>query len=679
MLASFRKLSLPQQLSWGALFSVISATALMLFTIFLLFDKEISKIAIDFQQEEVSLVAKELETNHRNVVARTQLLSDIFVEQFSALEVDTEHLIPVGAHNSPTAYLNGEVLNLNFSLMDKFTRTTGATATIFIRNGDDFLRITTSLKKENGDRAFGTYLGKNHPGYQRLISGENYGGPTFLFGKNYMTRYVPIQKNGQTIAVLYIGVGYDEILSEIKSTLSNRTFGKSGYVYVTDTGAREAQVLIHPTIKVGTSLYDALPDLRQTFAKMYQSNAGAIHYTAQIVGKDAQPRSSTAVFHKVEGWDWVVAIKFYSDDYQEVINANIMVLTLYGVIGALVLSFIIWFIIRRALAPLEEVTTGLKRLGEGDLTFRFATMNKRDSKNEIDLLKRDVTAMRDGLEGVITQVLHSSTQLAQAARSISSANNELTKQAQLSENECIQVASAIEQIAVSIEMVAQNANEVSEATVLTDAVAKEGNKAVIEVNKTVGQLSSAFNQASSIIQEVEENSNSIGAVVDVINAIAEQTNLLALNAAIEAARAGEQGRGFAVVADEVRNLAQRTQQSTEEIRTVVERLQTNSRTAVQGMEQGSKQVADSVEKVSSTRELIQEIQSSIEAIEGRMSDVAAATEEQSVAAAQIRQIAQSLKASSLETFKQAEHSQQHSNSISSLASQLQTDLSRFKL
>ncbi|OUR65355.1 chemotaxis protein, partial [Marinomonas sp. 42_23_T18] len=276
-------------------------------------------------------------------------------------------------------------------------------------------------------------------------------------------------------------------------------------------------------------------------------------------------------------------------------------------------------------------------------------------------------------------VRHSSELLIESSESIDNANGQLKQQSSRNELESLQVASAIDQVATSIEHVANTANEISEETINARVITNNGNDAMKEVEVTVSELSSAFSHASNVIQEVEANSKSIGDVVDVINSIAEQTNLLALNAAIEAARAGEQGRGFAVVADEVRVLAQRTQQSTEEIRKVVDSLQQNSQSAVNSMESGSQQVADSVNKASKAGELLAQIQASISTVEARMSSVAASTEEQSAASGQIRSSSIEMKNSASETFSQAEISGRHSLNIKQLSQQLQQDLSSFKL
>ncbi|KJZ11915.1 hypothetical protein TW85_16160 [Marinomonas sp. S3726] len=674
----YSRWSLPRQLSISALISVVLAISLFLLVVSMVFYKEINKISDTNQVKEVSLISTQLEAQYDSIMQMTHTLSNVLNDEFKALDVDPNETIKVGAFDSPVVTLEGEVLNLNFTKIDQFTRSTGATATIFVRDGNDFLRATTSLKKENGARAIGTYLGNKHPGYQMLMSGQAYVGKAFLFGKNYMTKYVPVTKSGKTIAILYIGVAYDDILAEINHSLGKLTFGSSGYVYITDTGKNEAQLLLHPTL-TGKNLYQEFPELKSTFAKMYQSKQGSIIYQAKVAGRDQQAEHSKAVFQHIEGWDWVVAIKLYRDEYQGLIISNIINLGMLSILGAILLSALLWFIIRRALMPMKEITQGLELLGQGQLDFRFKALNSRDSKNEMDLLKRDITAMRDGLIGVITQVRNSSELLIESSHSIDQANNQLKQQSSKNEMESLQVASAIDQVASSIEHVANTANEVSEETVNARVVTNDGNDAMKDVEVTVGELSNAFTHASNVIEEVEANSKSIGDVVDVINSIAEQTNLLALNAAIEAARAGEQGRGFAVVADEVRVLAQRTQQSTEEIRKVVESLQQNSQSAVNSMASGSQQVADSVKKAGKAGELLAQIQASISTVEARMSSVAASTEEQSAASGQIRSSSLEMKTSASETFSQAEISGQHSQNIKALSQQLQQDLSSFKL
>lgn len=253
------------------------------------------------------------------------------------------------------------------------------------------------------------------------------------------------------------------------------------------------------------------------------------------------------MFHRVEGWNWVALLKTYEDEYQAEIDKQILKIELMSVAGVIFLMFVLWLLIRRSLSPLTDISHGLKLLGEGNLIYRFQFKKIENTKNEMHLLKQNIANMRDGLVNVISQVSASSKDLVESANSIGNASHELQHHAKKSEIESAQVATAIDQVVVSIEEVANSARSVSDETSAASKISVSGNDAVNDVEVTIQALSESFSVASKRIKDVEESSNSIGEVVDVINAIAEQTNLLALNAAIEAARAGEQGREFAVV------------------------------------------------------------------------------------------------------------------------------------
>ncbi|WP_191601233.1 methyl-accepting chemotaxis protein [Marinomonas algicola] len=674
----FKKMSLPHQLSWGALFAILITTSVLLFSTTKIFNTVLNKVDQEHLFVESNLLAKQLESAYYRTVDLTDSYSNLFISQFSSLAIDDTKTMKVDRHDSSIAYLDGEVLNLNYKKVDEFTKATKAAATVFIRNGDDFLRITTSLKKENGDRAIGTYLGKKHPGYHALLSGNTFEGSASLFGKNYLTKYVPIQKQGRTIAIIFIGVSYDHILGDISKAVGDLKFGKSGYLFIVDNKKNEGNLLLHPT-QVGKNVYSLLPEFKTQFQQIYQEEQGSFYYTSKISGVDNRTRESKVNFHQVKGWNWVVVMKSYTDDFQETIMDAIFDLSIISLIGATILSLFLWFIIRFSLKPLAEITDSLHHFGAGDLTFKFNSPEIKNSRNEVDILKKDVIAMRDNLVTVIQQILNSSTLLSKASVSISEANTHLKEQAKTSGDECLQVASSIEQMTVSIEQVANSTVEVSQESIHAKMIVQEGNTSITHAEETIGALASAFKEASATIKDVELSSKNIGDVVTVINAIAEQTNLLALNAAIEAARAGEQGRGFAVVADEVRVLAQRTQQSTEEIQNVVDQLQKNSLIAVAEMDQGTQKVSQSVETVCQSREIIDQILNSITAVGDRIAMVASTAEEQSVATMQIRESSHSLKESANITFELAEQSQLHSDNTFALAKQLQKDLAIFKL
>lgn len=654
-------MSLPKQLGLGALFSVSVFILVLLILISKVFKSAIDEIADDHQSKEISLISQQLESDFSAIKMSLDLQAKRSKNLFLK-HIQTQ---------SDASQTESRIDDLYLIEMAQLT---GAQYSLYKTTSNGFTQVASSLNTP----AKLKQISNNEPELNTLFQGQSMYLKQHFDKADYLIKYQTIQVLGEAPFLLATYQDYSAQLAQIRKKINAIKIGLSGYIYVTDTGAQESVLTIHPSL-VGKSLYQLFPQLKDVFKQLYQSTQGNTVYALQIQGKGQEARSSKVFFHHVKGWNWVAVLKTYDDEYAAVIEDKLMPIVIISIIGAALLSLILCLQIAYALAPMKEITKGLSKLGKGQLSFRFKQLNPRSSRNEIDLLKRDITAMRDGLINVVKQVRHSSERLIASSDSINDANFQLKNQASHSEQESLHVASAIEQVAQSIEEVANNSNQVSQETSNASLISYQGNSAMQAVEDTVAQLSEAFHQASDIIMEVETNSQGIGEVVDTINGIAEQTNLLALNAAIEAARAGEQGRGFAVVADEVRVLAQRTQNSTEQIRLVVEKLQTNTQAAVDNMAKGNQQVLKSIEKVADAGQLLTQIQQSISEVEVRMGSVAASTEEQSVASSQIRTSTLSLKNSASETFQQAESSQQHTSNIKQLTNQLQNDLSTFEI
>ena len=672
MIRYFKRLPLPRQLSLAVMFSILVTAVGSLFIIGKIIIKEIDIVTDDNLLRETDIIAQQLTSEYQQIVQRTETLSKILANDFADMVVEPNKTVNNSGIESPLATIHGETINSNFTLVDKFTEITGATATVFIRNGDDFLRVSTSLRNLSNQRVYGTYLGRNHPGYQQLMQGEAYVGAANLFGKNYMTKYQPVRKNNQTIAIIYIGVAYDDILTQINNNLRQISIGKGGFVFVSDIAENEADLLIHPQ-HANKNLYQVYQSAEQSFKAMFANNAGLLRY------QDNKGAERKVGYRYVDGWNWVVSLDIDANEQVAVIEETLLWLSLASLASSIVLSALIWLFIKHGLSPLKEITDVFKKIGSGDLTHEFTTKARSNSRNEIDHLKVDISKMTTSLQQLIGQILASSERLLDSSDAIAVANKSLSERSEEVNNESFQVSSAISQMALSVEEVARNSEEVSAVASNTTAIAVNGNEAVTEIERSMSSLSNAFSHASDTIKVVANNTQSIGEVVDVINSIADQTNLLALNAAIEAARAGESGRGFAVVADEVRELAQRTQQSTEEIRQVVEKLQQNTQKAVQGMEAGNEQVTVSVKQVKESKALLNEIEQSMGDVESRIGTIASATSEQSVVSTQITQSAKVLKENAQDAANQSDISNQHTNNVTGLAVKLQSDLSMFTI
>jgi len=671
----FRRLPLPRQLSLAVMFAILITAVGSLFIISKIVINEINIVTNDNLTRDALMVSQQLE--YEKIIEHTELLSRVLVNEFSQIKVDTQQSIEIKGNASPKATLDEKTVNLNFERVDKFTEITGATATIFIRQDNDFIRVSTSLRNLKQERVFGTFLGKSHPGYRLLTDGKAYVGSAKLFGHNYMTKYQPIVRNNQTIAIIYIGVAYDNILAEIRHDLAKISFGNDSFIYLTDIAENEGNLLIHPSLE-GQNLYQIYPKLKSIFQPIFDNDLGLLAYTLPTQSKQKNLDRKTS-YSFVKGWNWVVGIDVDANEKTSIIEETLLWMSIASLVSSILLATLIWLFIRKSLAPLKEITQGLYQIGHGNLTFEFLSLARENSQNEIDILKADMSKMATELRDLISVILQSSQELLDSSDSISHANKSLSETSEDVNNESIQVSSAISQMSESVEDVAQNSEEVSSVAADTTAMAVNGNTAVKDVEQSITTLSDAFNQAAQTIKVLADDTQSIGAVVDVINSIAEQTNLLALNAAIEAARAGESGRGFAVVADEVRGLAHRTQQSTEEIRLVVEKLQANTQKAVHGMEEGNKQVNASVEQVSHSKSLLNSIEASMGEVELRISTIASSTSEQSVVSTQISQSAEVLRVHAQDAANQSEISHQHTENVMTLAHKLQSDLSNFKI
>lgn len=614
---------------------------------------------------------------------------DAYLEMARVLEASFQHgyLQEAVTSGQPTTFrghqvhdltLNGISLLNNTGIVDRFSHDTGAVATLFAASEGDWLRVATSLKDKSGNRVIGTFLGRDHPGFRQLSQGQPYYAQVSLFGERYITYYAPIKDiNGRVIAVSFIGLPVEQAAQDIFIALKNIAWGDSGFTTIVDNNAAQrGQFLLHPTLTgSNTTLLDTR-DANGTnpFAPVFEHKDGIIQYPEHHQGSVAE---KYLVYATIEGWNWKVLGGTFTSEVTKASRDLLLLISVISAIGAALTFAVITLFILRTTKPLTILSGYMERLSHGEVSLNI-TKGDSHSRNEVIRLTNNAADMAQQLNDLVCDIRTTSEQVHNQSGSVLGDARHNLKQADAQQLQVEQAVTAIEEMATSAQAVAQQVEAIAGNVREADVNAQNGLSMVEMVCIDVAQLNDQLDQSASAIHQVSDDSASIHTVTKMIDEIAEQTNLLALNAAIEAARAGEQGRGFAVVADEVRTLAHRTQVSVKDVVSIIDKLRTSTDNAVSLM-QLSQNSADAVlNKAQEAGHSLESIAEQVRDIAGQSDAIAATAEQQAqvsqevaVSAAEISQ----LNGSSRETTAQTSHS---ADKLSQLASHLQQQVSFFK-
>jgi methyl-accepting chemotaxis protein len=646
----------------GLALAVILAIVISGSTVFALRSLDTANLATreEHLASEARLLADQLSTFHGTLRESTQRLSGLFEKRFSAgLSIHPDEPVTVAGTQTPGLHLGGEVLNNNFKEVDEFKQMTAGVATLFVRSGEDFVRVSTSLTKQDGTRAIGTLLDHAHPAYAKLMAGQGYVGRALLFDRSYMTQYTPVRDgSGKVIAVLFVGFDYTDAQNIQFDNLKRFRIGQSGSLALLD---EQNKWLVAPA---GVQALDqAIP---------------VIGGLAKAPGKGQFWSDKAEDFYSVsvpfDGGPWAVVASMPKAEIRAVtwsVGTQLAIGSLLAML--LAVGSVVW-LLRSKLAPLSDLVRQAEALGAGDLSVRLNVT----SNDEIGQLSRAFNQMSQALSTMVEHIRRSSEEVNSRAQALSGLSGGAYEGMEQQSGEITSMAGAVEEFSATSLNIADNMGNTQRLAQENAQQTQIGRTSMEEASSSLEQIAGALNTTATVINTLGQRSQEIGGIVGVITSIAEQTNLLALNAAIEAARAGEQGRGFAVVADEVRNLASRTRQATDEISGMIHSIQQETGNAISTMEQGNLLMQEGLSRNANVASALARIDEQSRSAGQQFAAITTATQEQSSTATLLSSNLQSIALANSEQREVVSNLAVTAKELEKLAADLRSEVDRFR-
>ncbi|OOE36643.1 methyl-accepting chemotaxis protein [Salinivibrio kushneri] len=515
-------------------------------------------------------------------------------------------------------------------------------------NQNGFLRVLTREK----DSWFYNFLDSGNATMAQVFQEDN--GELKLF-VNFQ------QLNGKGLA------GFSRSLEDMTRFLNQFKIEQSGFVFLVNA---DGLVQLHRE----TNLMG-----EQTLSDIYGGQARSLLQKGDFNLLDTRINGEEVLLASsyVPSMDWFVIADVPAEEVYAPLNETRNQILMVSVVVGLIFIVVAVWLAATITKPIQYVANVFREIGEGEGDLRQRV--DINSQDEIGQLASGFNSFVEKIHRLVSDVARTGGELRSAAEQVSSQAGATQSQSEYQRDRTVQVVTAINEMGATVNEIAGNAASAASAANQASDDAASGQGVVTQARDTIARLADDMENMSKVISALAENTDSIGGILDVIRGISEQTNLLALNAAIEAARAGEQGRGFAVVADEVRSLASRTSDSTDEIQTMIDRLQQEARNAVDAMEQSRTMTAEGVNASDEASQSLNAINEQIVQISDMNTQVATATEEQSTVVNDINQNIEEINHSSQQTADTANTMAEASESLRDLSQRLDTLVGSFKL
>ncbi len=594
-------------------------------------------------------------------------------------------------------------------VVDEVKHLVGATCTIFQRMNDqgDMLRVATNVEDMEKRRAIGTYIpalmpdGSTNPVMAAVLKGQSYRGLAYVVNAWYLTAYEPIlDKTGAVIGMLYVGEKLEGV-SSLRKAIMGMKVGKLGYVGVIGgKGEHKGQYIISKDgSRDGESIWDQKDIhgnavVQTIIAKALKQPKGEAFYHEYIWQNpgDPQPRKKVSSVIYFEPFDWVIVAGTYEDDFfgpvgnvHKMIKSLFVKLILAGILIILLSVFLALFLARRLTQPMELATGLAEKIATGDLQQSREELAQTESSriirsgDETGKLLQAFETMTTNLDSLIGQVHRSGIQVTTSATEIAASARELEATVAQQAASTTEVTATSREISATADDLAQTMDAVNVSLNETIGMAETGRRDLDHMEAAMRELVKATSSISSKLAVINDRANKISHVVTTINKISDQTNLLSLNAAIEAEKAGEFGRGFSVVAREISRLADQTAIATQDIQQVVAEMQTSVSTGVMEMDKFTDEVRRGVETMATQSTQLARIIDQVRIHGPQFTAVKDGMYGQSQGAQQISEAMSQLSTAAEQTKESLHEFKLATEQLNEAIGGLQTEVSKFKI
>ncbi|KXF83416.1 methyl-accepting chemotaxis protein [Enterovibrio coralii] len=463
------------------------------------------------------------------------------------------------------------------------------------------------------------------------------------------------------------------------TALDAMRYGDNGYFMIYD----ENSVMVHHPISanlIGRNLA-GLQDINGVYivkdqVDIAKQGGGFVEYQWKKAGADDTPYPKIAYSLPFQPWGWVLNTGLYVDDIDAIFYRDVQRLLLLVALIAVVLVAISITIARSITSPIGKLQTLLNTAEKNlDLTVRF----RPKGNNEISQLGRAFNNLMTAFEETLTGIAKGANQLNQEVAKLENLSNHIVGASTRQSEDTVNIAALVEEFAASINTISQDADQMKSLSNESGVQAQQGATTMRQTIQNMDQMSEKSQRSSTAVSALDQHSKEIEGIIGVINDVAEQTNLLALNAAIEAARAGEQGRGFAVVADEVRNLAVRTSDSTKQIASTIQELRTGIETTVSHIEDSVTVVNDNMTQTHSAEQSVREMHQKSQDLIDIIEEVSRSLHEQSTANQELARRIQAIADMATNNHQSASDVQGSAREVNTLVSDFRRSVGRFKV